>query len=219
VFRQLKQYGTVRRQEIGMSLQTITTGMAVGLGLVRNYGLIVSDVWPGGPAEKAGLKVGDLLVSVDGQAAENLPTVTYNFRLRESTDKVQLVVMRGGSEHTLSVEPVEERSELDAVSAMADPQKSLVPELGILGVEIDKRIAAAASGLRDPFGIIVVARAAGAASEVPLQPRDVIRGLNRQQVATLDGLRSALRALKPGAPVTLQIQREGRLMYVSFVLD
>jgi S1-C subfamily serine protease len=145
--------------------------------------------------------------------------VTYNFRLRESTDKVQLVVMRGGSEHTLSVEPVEERSELDAVSAMADPQKSLVPELGILGVEIDKRIAAAASGLRDPFGIIVVARAAGAASEVPLQPRDVIRGLNRQQVATLDGLRSALRALKPGAPVTLQIQREGRLMYVSFVLD
>ena len=48
---------------------------AAALGLVRNYGVIVSDVWPGGPAEKAGVKIGDILVSVDGQPADNLPTV------------------------------------------------------------------------------------------------------------------------------------------------
>ena len=78
-----------------MSLQTITPEMAGGLGLARDSGLIVSDVWPGGPAEAAGLQPGDILVSVDGQPAENLPTVTYNFRLRDSTEKVQLVVLRG----------------------------------------------------------------------------------------------------------------------------
>ena len=47
----------------------------------------------------------------------------------------------------------------------------------------------------------------------------MIRSVNTKQTATLDGLREAVRSIKPGAPVTLQIQREGRLMYVTFTLD
>ena len=219
VFRQLKQYGIVRRQEIGMSIQTITQSMAAGLGLPRDYGVIVSDVWPGGPAEAAGLKVGDILISVDGKAADNLPSVNYQFRLRDSIEKVQVVVLRAGVQQGLMIPAVEDRNELDSVSTMADPEKSVVPELGILGVEIDRRIAAAATGLRDPYGVIVVARAAGAASEVPLQPRDIIRSVNNQQVSTLQGLKDTMHALKPGAAVTLQVQREGRLTYVAFMLE
>lgn len=202
-----------------MSLQTITPTMANSLVLPRDYGVIVSDVWPGGPAEKAGLKVGDVLLTVDGQPADNLPTVVYNFRLRDSTDPVRLEVMSGEKQVTLNVTPVEMRSDFDSVSATADPEKNLIPELGILGVEIDQRIAAAATGLRDPYGIIVVARAAGGASDVPLQPRDVIRRVNNLQLSTLQSLTDALRGLTPGAPVTLQIQREGKLMYLSFTYE
>jgi len=219
VFRQLRQFGRLRRQEVGMSLQTITPEMAVGLGLSRDYGVVVSDVWPQGPAEAAGLKTGDVLVSVDGQPAENLPSVTYYFRLRDSADPVKLVVLRGTAQQSLSITPVEQRGEFEAMSEMADPVKNLIPELGILGVAIDARVAASAKGLRDPFGVIVVARAAGAASEVPLLPSDIIRSLNSTQVVTLQGLRDAVRALTPGTPVTLQVQREGRLMYLSFTME
>jgi serine protease Do len=218
-FRQLKQYGQLRRQEIGMSIQTVTPGMAQALGLSRDYGVIVSDVWPGGPAETAGLKIGDILVSVDDQAADNLPTVNYYFRLRDSTNDVKLLVLRGTAQFLLSVTPVEQRSPFDSLAAMTDPAKNLVADLGILGVEIDARIATSSTGLRDPWGIVVVARTAGPSSEVPLQARDVIRRVNNQPVTTLQALRDALKDLKPGTPITLQIQREARLMYVTFTIE
>jgi len=54
---------------------------------------------------------------------------------------------------------------------------------------------------------------------VPLQPKDIIRSLNNRQMLTVQALKDALGALTPGSPVTLQIQRDGRLTYVSFTLE
>jgi S1-C subfamily serine protease len=131
---------------------------------------------------------------------------------------VKLAVLRGDSEFLLLVTPIEVRSEFDSAAAMADPEKSLVPELGFVGVEIDARIAAIATGLRDPFGIMVVARAAGTV-DAPIQARDIIRTVNNQRVTTLPALRDTIRALPPGSPVTLQIQRGAKLMFVAFTLE
>src|SRR6185436_16574775 len=126
VFRQFKTYGALRRQEIGINMQTITVPMAQALGLAKEYGVIVSDVLPDGPAAKAGVQPGDVLVSVDGQGADNLPTVSYNFRLRDSPDPIQLVVMRGDAQLSIKVTPVEARDQLTAVALTADPTKNLV---------------------------------------------------------------------------------------------
>lgn len=219
VYEQLRKYGHLHRPEIGVQLQTISPEMAGGLGLSRNYGVIVSDVAPGGPAEAAGVRIGDILLTVDGKNADNLPYITFHMLSRDAGEKVHFEVLRGSTQLSLDVTLKERPHEMDQVSALADPEKNLVPRLGILAVEIDKNIAAMIEDLRDPYGLIVAARAAGAAGEVPLTTGDVIRSFNGQPMTTLDRLRSALKALPPDAPIVLQIQRDGKLQFVTFSLE
>src|SRR4051812_6343825 len=219
VYRQLKEFGHLRRQDIGIGIQAITPEIAAALGLSRDYGVVISDLLPGGPAEAAGLKIGDVLVSVDGQPADNMPTVSYYFLLRDFGEKAQVMVLRGTAPVTVSVPVSEEKRDMDQVISLAAPAKNLVPPLGILGVEIDKKIASMVAGLRSPYGIIVAAKAAGSGGDVPLVVGDVIRQFNGQPITTLDKLRDTLKVVAPGTPVVLQIQRETRLQFLSFTLE
>jgi serine protease Do len=218
-YQQLRKFGHLHRPEIGISVQTITQPLADGLKLPRNFGVVISDILPGGPSEAAGLRIGDVLLAIDGKAAGSVPYVAFHLMSRESGDRVHLDVLRGTLRLGFDVALMEPPKDMDQITALADPEKSLVPTLGILVVEIDKRIAVLLPELRDPFGIIVAARAAGATTEVPLMTGDVIRTLNGEPITTLDRLRNALKNLPPGAAVVLQIQRDQKLMYVAFTLD
>src|SRR5258708_35241385 len=119
----------------------------------------------------------------------------------------------------LDVTLKERPHEMDQVSALADPENNLVPQLGILAVEIDKNISLMIEDLRDPYGLIVAARAAGGAGEIPLTTGDVIRSFNGQPMTTLDRLRAALKTLPPGAPIVLQIQRDRKWQFVTCSLE
>jgi serine protease Do len=218
-FRQLKQFGHIRGQDIGIAIQTITPSMATSLNLVQPWGVIVSDTLPGSPAEKAGIMPGDVLAAVDGQLAENVPTVSYNFLLRDSGEKVHIDVLRGKTKMSFDVPIIEEQHDIDGVLALATPDKNMVAELGVLGVEIDKRLAPLLPQLRHQYGIIVAAKANGPTNDAPLVQGDVILSINSLPTMTLDGLRTALKRLSPGDPVTLQIERDGKLMFVTFPLD
>ena len=219
VYQQLRKYGHLHRPEIGVQLQTISPEMAEGLSLSRNFGVIVSDVLPGGPAEAVGMRIGDIVLTVDGKDATSLPYVAFHMLSRDAGEEVHFDVLRGSTQVGLDVTLKERPHEMDQVSALADPEKNLVPQLGILAVEIDKNIASMIDDLRDPYGLIVAARAAGATGEVPLTTGDVIRSFNRQPMTTLERLRAALKALPSGAPIVLQIQREGKLQFVTFSLQ
>jgi serine protease Do len=218
-YRQLRKFGHLHRAEIGMGIQTITPTLATALNLPRTYGVVVSDVLPDSPAAAAGVEIGEVLVAVDGRPAENLPFVAFHFYSVEAGEKVHLDVLRGKERLAFDVPVRSSAHDMDQIAALADPEKNIVRELGILAVEIDKKIAGMTPELRDPFGVIVVARAAGAAVEVPLNTGDVIRTLNGQPMTTLERLRNGLRALPAGAPVALQIQRDQKLMFLAFTLQ
>ena len=72
---QLRRYGHVHRGAIGLEVQAITPGLAAGLKLPADWGVIVSDVAPGSPADASGLKVQDIITSIDGRSADNLPSL------------------------------------------------------------------------------------------------------------------------------------------------
>ena len=218
-FQQLSKFGHLHHTEIGIGIQTITPTLAAARNLPRKYGVVISDVLPGSPAEAAGVQIGDVLAAVDGRAADNLPFVAFHLLARETGGKVHLEILRGKDQFSFDVPVMEPPHDMDQIAALADPAKNLVPTLGILGVEIDKKIASMAPDLRNPFGIIVAARSAGAAVEVPLNTGDVIRMVNGQPMTTLDRLRTALNSLPPGAPIALQIQRDQKLLFISFTLD
>jgi len=217
-YQQLRKFGHIHRAQIGIGVQTISPVLAAALNLPRSYGVIVSDVLPGSLSLTAGVRVGDILLTVDGRAADSVPYVSFRLMSVDAGAKVHLEVLRGKEKLPFDVPVVEPPHEMDQIASLADPEKNLVRPLGIIGVEIDQKIAAMAQDLRDPFGIIVVARSSEGA-DIPLTTGDVIRTLNGRPMTTLERLRAALQSLPPGAPVVLQIQRDQRLLFVAFTLD
>jgi len=218
-YQQLRKFGHIHRAQIGIGLQSISPVLAAAMNLPRSYGVIVSDVLPNSPAMAAGVHVGDVLLTIDGRMADSVPYVSFRLMSVDAGAKVHLEVLRNRERLAFDVPVVEAPHEMDQIASVVDPEKNLVRPLGIIGVEIDQKIAAMTSDLRDPFGILVVARSNAATGDIPLAAADVIRTLNGQPMTTLERLRAALQSLQPGAPVVLQIQREERLLFLAFTLD
>jgi serine protease Do len=109
---------------------------------------------------------------------------------------------------------------MDQLFDAADPEKSLVPRLGILAVDLTGDLHKQATSLRIPSGVIVLGRAADLITpDTGLQTGDVIHALNTTPITSMDGLRSAVLALKTGDPVVLQVERSDGLTYLSFEME
>lgn len=218
-YPQLRRYGHVHRGETGIAVQAITPNLAAGLKLPSDWGVIVSDVAPGSPADAAGLKVQDIITSIDGRPADNLPSLGTRLFMRRGGERIKLGVLRGTEKLSFDVLVVELPHDFDRLADLADPDKSLVSKLGIVGVEVDPKLAATLPGLRVSSGVIVAAKAADPSVDTSLITGDVIHAINGVQVESMAALRSALDHLAPNPSVVLQIERDGRLMFVSFQLD
>lgn len=215
---QLRSYGHVHRGETGIVVQAITPGLAAGLKLPIERGVLISDVLPGSSANSAGLKIQDVIVSVDGRPADNLPSLGTRLFMRRGAERIKLGILRGSEKLTFEVLTVEPPHDLDRLAGLIDPDKSLVSKLGVVAVEISPSIASSLSELRITSGVIVVARAADSNVYISLAAGDVIHGINGAPVETLEGLRSALDRFGANSPVVLQIEREGKLTFISFNL-
>jgi serine protease Do len=220
VFEQIRKTGRVRRGEIGVRAQTITPTLAAGLGLKRDQGTVLADVAPGSPADKAGLSVGDLVLTLDGKPMENGRQLHVNLYRREVGEIVRLEILRGDQPTTVTVSVAERADPLSAATLLTDPRENVVPRLGILAATLDPKLAAFLP-LRSKAGVVVASASATAldSDNGGLMPGDVIHAVNGQWISDLPALRGAVDGAKPGAPLVLQIERRGALMYLAFIVE
>src|SRR6266851_3890057 len=220
VYHSLRKYGHVHHVEIGAGAQEVTPTLADGLGLPQSWGVIVDDITPDGPAASAGVQVQDIILTADDRPIETMSALTAATYLHNPDHPVKLEILRGTDKRILYVPAVEKHDQMDLLMDATDPEKSLVPRLGVLVVDITDQIRFAIGTVRIAGGVVVVGRAANLiVSDSGLQTGDIIHALNTKLIDSVETLRRAVRALKSGDAVVLQIERDGGLQYLPFEME
>ena len=204
-----------------MNPQTLNPFMARALGLDVQWGVILGDVYPGGPADKAGLQVGDIVLSLNGKPMENARQFEVNLYNKIMDGKVELQIKRGAGSFKKEVQVIERIDPDYRFFEMISTERNLVNRIGALCIDCD-----ADSRQLLPFtprgqeGVIVAAIAA----DVMLlgdhwQPGDIIYTLNGRPVKGLRSLKQMVRELEYGSTAVFHVERGGQLRFVTMQVD
>jgi serine protease Do len=220
VYENLRKYGHVHRIEVRAGAQSISDSLAKGLGLSQNWGVVIDDVRPGGPAEAGGLKIGDIVLQADGRTIGTLPGFTAALYLHPLDESLKLEVLRGTERKTLWIAALEMKDAMDSLPDLANSRDNLVSRLGILALDLNDNLRSLLGPFRNPSGVVVVARVADfTSSTTGLQTGDVIHSVNQTPVDSLASLRAALRQIKPRDSVALQVERGGGFEWLAFDME
>jgi serine protease Do len=215
VYGQIRTEGHVHRGQIGVYLRTISPELVQGLHLPVNHGVLLEDVAPGSPADKAGLKVGDIVISVAGKPVDNVRQFALDLYTYKIGQKAEIGVLRNGKETTASVPVVERPDDPMRFADLVSGPDNLVNRIGVVGVNVSGELKELLGDLRIPGGVLVAAKTPTSTllGEGP-QPGDVIHAVNGASVQDLTELKQKLRQIKPGQPIVLQIERSGTLTFL-----
>ena len=190
---QLVQYGEVRRGRFGATTQDLTPDLAKALNLKSSQGVVVVEVAPGAPAERAGLKRGDIVTHVNGHKVRSSADLRNRVGLTPVGEEVELKVVRQGEERAI-------RARIERVQPAAGARATeAVPELA--GVAVGNL----ESGGQPQAVVVVRVQPGSPAWNHGLREGDVIAGVNRRKVRNTQELLSALRAAS--RPIVLNVLR------------
>jgi serine protease Do len=218
-YKEIKAHGIVRPVTIGAHAQTITSDLARGLKLPQDWGVIISDVDQGSPADTGGLRPGDIVLSVDGIAIDSLPKYTAFLYLHSAGHPMQIKVLRGGTETSASITPIDAPRSLDNLADLINPRTDLIAPLGIFVLDLNGTLAESFP-TRSGKGVIVAGLLKGEPSTLAdVQPGDVIRSINSKPVVDAADLRRQLAGFKTDDSVVLEVERQSVIQYVVFEME
>ncbi|CAN7290028.1 periplasmic pH-dependent serine endoprotease DegQ [Brucella sp. NBRC 12952] len=197
------------RPFIGATFQNITPDVAEGLGMDKSFGVLVTAVTKGGPAEQAGLKVGDVVLSVQGVRADNIDVLGYRLSTAGIGNTVTLDIVRNGKDSKL---PVKLAKEPEAKPQQKQTIEGDNPFAGAVVEELTPQTASKMR-LRDGArGVIVTDVVINSqAARLGLRQRDIIRGINGNPIRTINDLTAALNDGR-GLAWRLEVERNGALI-------
>ncbi|MGI9056342.1 MAG: DegQ family serine endoprotease [Pyrinomonadaceae bacterium] len=219
VMEQLVQNGKVRRGMLGINIQNINEDLAKGLNLKDTKGVLVSNVRAGSAADKAGIKRGDVITSINGETVEDSNVLRNKVAGTLPGNEIKIKFTRDGSEQEVFAvldELTVEGAKTDNPQNKNDEQNPASGgKLGLtlqpLTPEITKQLAIPA----DTKGVVVTQTDPnGAAAQTGIRRGDVILEINREQVSTLDEVKSALEKSGDNA-ILLLISRGGQTSFLT----
>jgi serine protease Do len=221
VIQQLKDHGKVDRGWLGVQIQEVTPEIAKNLGLPKTEGAIVADVTAGGPAEKAGLKQGDVILAYDGHDIGKLRDLPLAVAETPVGQKAPVKLWRDGHEQTLdaTIAAMPAQSEQMAANGGGPAAKTAMGlSLAPLTPELRRELHVG----KDVKGVVVTGVAAGSPlAQLGVTRGDVIEGINRQAVTSPEDATQKLDAAgkQKDADVLLLINRHGINQYIAMTLE
>lgn len=213
VMTALKTDGRVRRSQLGVSIQPVTSDLAASLGIQDVHGAIISAVSPGSAADRAGLKRGDIITAFDGQPVLDVNGLRNRVANTDPSTSATVKITRDGASRDVTVK-LDETAATVARRGSADDEES-GGRFGVAVAPATPEVAERAGLPRGARGLVVQdVDPDSRAAEAGLQPGDLIQEVNRQAVSGVDDLRAALRRSQD-RPVLLLINRGGRDLFLT----
>jgi Do/DeqQ family serine protease len=214
VMDQLRQDGRVRRAQLGVTIQPVTSELAESFGIKQVGGALVSSVEPGSAADRAGVKRGDVIKSFNGQAVQDTNSLRNRVAGTPPGSNATVVVLRDGNERTLTVK-LGELAESKTARRDVEGDSSDRTALGVSVAPLTPELAARAGVPKDVRGLLVQeVNPDGRAAEAGIRSGDVIQEVNRKPVETVEELRAAVKATTD-RPTLVLVNREGRDLFVT----
>ena len=211
VVAQLVEHGEVRRGLLGVHIDNLDPLVAETMGLDRNHGVVIDEVTLGGAADKAGVKVDDVVLAIDGQPMRNSTELRDRIGRTAPGTEVELLVLRDGKEKRIKVELELRTEEALAAGRSRDDADA---EQEVLGLKVQELTEELARRLRyeEENGVVVTRVERGSeASRRGLRQWMLIEEVNSKPVETVDDFEDALAEIEPGTAFMMRVRwQDGR---------
>lgn len=216
IAQQLRTAGRVTRGRIGVVIQPVTKELAESFGLPKPQGALVNSVEKGGPAEKAGIEPGDVILRFDGKAvnsSEDLPRIVGGTK---PGARATVQVWRNKAARDLQVTVAELQDDRARQSRRGSKPPATAPTQ--FGLTLSELTDARRNELKLEGGIMVE-NAQGAAARAGIRRGDIILSVNNQLVKSVDQFTQMMGQFEKGSIVALRVRRGGNSLYVPFQID